>query len=146
MKISTFIRHSHLPPPEHWLDFWALANVGFFIFAFSLLSSRFILSPGMNVALPQLPGPLSAAPTLGVLTLSNDQLFFFDGQILTLKTLEGALRYFLSQHTLRPATLLLRPDKDLSVGILCQVSAMAKRSGFGRLQIACLEEEGTKSP
>ncbi|MDR0728129.1 MAG: biopolymer transporter ExbD [Puniceicoccales bacterium] len=146
VKIATFIRHSRLPEPEHWLDFWAFANVGILVFALSLLSSRFILSPGMNVALPQLPGPLSAVPTLGVLTLSNDRLFFFDGRILTLENLEEALRDFLSRHTLRPATLLLRPDKDLSVGVLCRVSALAKRSGFGQLQIACLEAEEMKSP
>ncbi|MDR2377156.1 MAG: hypothetical protein LBD54_00115 [Puniceicoccales bacterium] len=146
MKIATFIRHSHLPEPEHWLDFWAFANVGLLVFALSLLSSRFVLSPGMNVALPRLPGPLLAVPTLGVLTLSNDHLFFFDGRILAPENLEEALCHFLSQHTSRPATLLLRPDKDLSVGVLCWVSALAKRSGFGQLQIACLEAEGTESP
>jgi biopolymer transport protein ExbD len=141
MKISEFTRYSYLPRPDHFLDFWAFANVGLIIFFLYLLGSRFIFSPGITVDLPQITGPLTAVPTTGILSLSNDHLFFFDGHILSRENLNDALREFLAHHPQRPAILLIRPDKSLSSELLCQVCAIAKRSGFEQIQIACLEKD-----
>jgi len=141
MRISEFAHHRRLTPPDHFLDIWAFASVWFIVFALYLLGSRFVFAPGLTLELPLLPGPLTATPTLGVLTLANDRLFFFDGRILSPEDLEEALGNFLARHPTRPAILLLRPDRHLPVETLCRVSILARRSGFGQVQIACLEEE-----
>ncbi|MDR0445055.1 MAG: biopolymer transporter ExbD [Puniceicoccales bacterium] len=140
MKISEFTHHSHLPQPDHLLDFWVFINALAIIFILCFFNSRFIFSPGITIDLPQIAEPLTAVPTTGVLSLSNDRLFFFDGHILSLENLKDTLENFLDRHTQRPAILLIRPDKNISMGILCQVCAIAKSSGFQQVQIACLEK------
>ena len=144
MRISEFTPFCRLREPDHFLDFWAFANVWFIIFLLYLLSSRFVFSPGITVDLPHVTDPLATAPTTGVLTLSNDRLFFFDGKIISLENLQEILENFLVHHTQRPAILLVRPDKNLSIDVLCQVGVMAKRAGFEQIQIACLESEREK--
>jgi biopolymer transport protein ExbD len=141
MKISEFTSHSYLPQPDHFLDFWVFVNILAIIFTFYFFNSRFIFSPGISIDLPPIAAPLMAAPTTGVLSLTNDCLFFFDGHILSLENLENTLENFLARHTQRPAILLIRPDKNISVGILCHVCATAQRSGFEQVQIACREKE-----
>jgi biopolymer transport protein ExbD len=147
MKISEFTHHSHLPQPDHFLDIWVFINTLAITFILFFFNSRFIFSPGITIDLPHIAEPLTAVPTMGVLSISNDRLFFFDGHILSLENLRDMLDKFLDRHTQRPAILLIRPDKNISVGTLCQVCAIAKSSGFHQVQIACLESnERTEFP
>ncbi|GAB4272666.1 MAG: hypothetical protein Tsb0018_04720 [Opitutales bacterium] len=111
-------------------------------FGFMLLSSKFLLAPGVAVELPQLDAKLVGVSTSAVLSFRHNQLLIFDDRIFDLETLEA---YWLGdwQEELatedRPKTLLLKADKHVSVDAFLRVCELAQRSGFAQVQVAARE-------
>jgi biopolymer transport protein ExbD len=104
-----------------------------------LLNSRFILSPGVEIELPQ-SKTSEARKTMGVVTVQSEKFIMFNGDIFTLDSLKYGMKKYLDAKRVAKENddlvLLLRPDRSLPSGILLKICEIARDVGYANVQIA----------
>jgi biopolymer transport protein ExbD len=137
MAFREFQSQRTLVKPDTSLEFGAVISVLLFIFCLSLLGSRFVFSPGMEMGLPQLSN-IDLRATSGVLNLCPNGIIMFDNHILKIEDLLAVIEQFLS-HKKNPSgiTLLVCIDQWVPFGFVVQVTDILKSAGCSRIQIAC---------
>jgi biopolymer transport protein ExbD len=130
---------SRLKPPSKLLNPLPFFDVLLIAFFFSLLSSHFVLSPGLTINLPT-GGSGPGLPASAVLTVHTDEMLLFEGRILNMNGLGEALR----EHVKAPgeANLLIRFDRNVSIQTLLAVAEVARAEGVARVQLAAEPDPG----
>ncbi|MDR1366314.1 MAG: biopolymer transporter ExbD [Puniceicoccales bacterium] len=137
MALREFQSHRTLEKPDTSLEFSAVISVLLFIFGLSLLGSRFVFSPGIEIGLPQSKN-IDLQATSGVLNLGPNEMIMFDNHILKIEDLLATIEQFLS-HKKDPSkiTLLVCIDQWVPFGFVVQVTDILKSLGCQKIQIAC---------
>lgn len=135
--------------PKDTLDvvpFVDLLLIGVFV---ALNFSTFILAPGIEVTLPSSPNfsTTQAAP-VAVLTIDRNELYFFEGQMLTRETLRDGLQRYMEAHPdlgqgHREAGLLLKAHRELPSEVLIKTMDLANDLGFTSIHIAAETHQPT---
>lgn len=134
---------AHLRSPSHRFNVVPLLDILFIVLFFSLLSSKFVFSPGLTIDLPRGDeDALAGLPASAVLTVRSDEMLLFQEQILGLDTLEAALRDHVERRG--ETNLLINFDRKVSVQTLFSVSELARAAGVGRVQLA-FEPQGAEA-
>lgn len=123
MKLTRTV-HFH-PALFHVLP---LVNVLFLVLAIFALSSRFVLQPGIAVALPVSPftlGPQQNTEIVSVTATPTPTIFYKDGRV-TLEELGGAL----SATQVGRRALILKADRMAPYDLIVQITNIALRQGF----------------
>jgi biopolymer transport protein ExbD len=128
----------HLEIVKGRVDAVPLVNVALLVLVFFLLSSSFVLQPGINVEMAQLPAAtLSAgAPGQGaiMITVTRDDLIFFNDErtdLVKLKAgLEAAVRKFPGLR------FVVKADQRVSYERLVQILDIAKATGIQNVLMA----------
>ncbi len=109
---------------------------------FGLVSSGLVFSPGFALDLPKSrENQLEGLPVTGILTLRTNMILF-DGSRRNPPNLEKALSDYLRKETAgeeeagRPRVLLVKLDRDVSMEQFLQITEIARRAGFDRVQVA----------
>lgn len=125
----------HVPEPSRGIDLASIGSLLLLAFALFGLQSKFFLSTGFEIALPEGKTTiLEHRRTDAVLYVKNGDHFLFQAQILNKNNLKAALEDYTSQH---PKTaLLLFVDKTAPVELLLEVADFAKKANFESVQIA----------
>jgi biopolymer transport protein ExbD len=120
-------------------------NVILLVVFFSLLGSRFVLSPGLGVdfELPTLDGARAGAAQTPyyINVLRSGQIFTDDG-LVDMGQLHDWLKAR-AAHEVRP-TLLIRASSEVSLSELVEIQGVARSAGFGRVLIGA-EDRGAAS-
>lgn len=127
--------------PQPGFDFVPFLDallIGVFI---ALNASAFIISPGADIRLPESSALLaSRSDPIAVLTVDRNELFFFEGDKLSIRTLKSRLAAYvdarLQSDPEHPPTLLLKADESLSAGNLFNLMDLAREVGFARVHLA----------
>ena len=122
--------------------FWV--NVTVLVLFFSLLGSRFVLSPGLRVdfTLPEMRGAdAGAARTTHVISVARPGLIFTDDGALNMDQLLGWLDQ--RSKTTHDPSLLVRANATIPVSDLTDIISAARNAGF-RIQVAALEPKETQ--
>lgn len=101
--------------------------------------SQFILTPGVQVELPRsMEFTESKVAPSAVLTIDRNELYFFQGKMLTADSLaEGLIRYTQElPDTSRAGTLLIKAHRQLSTEVLLHSMDKAREAGFSSIHIA----------
>lgn len=151
---SPFNLRERLRKPDLRIGIVPLAGVllvAFFMFA---MTSRFIFAPGLTVqltaeaqadnpgrksdaetyVLPVFDGPIEGKITSSVLSIKNDAMFIFDGNIY--KTLEDAFPPRPASEAGTRGILLVKMDRTSSIQGLFNLTKVARDAGFSAIQIA----------
>ena len=136
---------SRLSPPPRDLDvFHWVTALGMVLF-FGLLGSRFVLAPGVAVAVgsgdsdeTHLPGYVrareEAMPASVVVSFRRENVILFEGGVYSMKELGRAMKAYAEKHP--GAVLLAHFDRQVSVQSLVELAQLAKSSGFAQIQLA----------
>jgi len=132
-----FVLRRRLQPLRGVIDLAPVVNVVLLLLCFFLLSSSFVLQPGIKVDPPRSAiavgtpsSRLIVAITLGPqkyddngVALKREPVIYFNDQIVTL----DGLRVALDQLPAGPEApaLVLKPDKDVSIDLITQVVDVA---------------------
>ncbi|MDR1906688.1 MAG: hypothetical protein LBQ03_00465 [Puniceicoccales bacterium] len=137
MAFREFQSRRTLEKPNTQLEMGAVISVLLFIFGLSLLGSRFVFSPGIEIKIPQV-GNIDLAATSGILNLGPNGIIMFDNHILKIEDLPTAVEQFLV-HKLDPSkiTLLVCVDQWVPFGFVAEVTDVLRSAGCSRIQIAC---------
>jgi biopolymer transport protein ExbD len=138
---------SRLRPPPHGTGSLHFVNVIVLVLFFSLLGSRFVLSPGLGVdfELPSLDGARAGAAQTPyyINVLRSGQIFTDDG-LVDMGQLHDWLRVRAAQEV-RP-TLLIRASSEVSLSELVEIQGAARAAGFGKVLIGAEEKGAGPNP
>jgi biopolymer transport protein ExbD len=134
-----------LQPLNGPIDMAPLVTVVLLLLAFFLLSSPYIMQPGIQIDLPRslygrgtqsnrlivtlLPGP-ERHDDSGVL-LPRQPTIFFDDQLMGLTELQRALNSV--PHNTESHPLLIKSDKDVPLGFVTEIVNAAMASGLSAI-------------
>jgi biopolymer transport protein ExbD len=137
-----FVDHIRLPAIDSTVGLFDILNLLLLFAAFFSLNSRFILSPGLGVALSTV-GVVEARKTIGVLTVQSEKLLMLDGDICSIDTLGRTVEKYRRAGGGTPTgtAILIRPDRSLPVGTLLKICEIVKAAGYETVQIAAATEK-----
>ena len=145
---------SKLNAPPRDLDMMFWVNVGVVMLFFSLLGSRFVLAPGLQVqvaggefSLPEINVTTQVAATV-VVSYRRDDMVIFEGGTYARNDVRSRLTQYAKDHP--GSVMLLRCDKAVSVQGYVVLCEMAREAGFASVVLAVeppvAEESGAISP
>jgi biopolymer transport protein ExbD len=131
---------SQLKRPEWKVDLIPLLDLIVIALLFSLLFTRFVMVPGVRVDLPasDLRIQFNHAD-VAVLTIGNNGMLYFSGNVYGQKTIATAFKNYLAQLPDRQAVLLIKAQADFNLESFLELCGMAQSAGFTQVQIAAAQ-------
>ena len=111
-----------------------LVDVIFLLLLFFLLSSPFVMQSGFGVILPAADVPTASSFQTLVVTVTRENLMFFNTQPTDLAKLQKDLEAA-AQHG-RSVELVIKADKQVSQGTLVDIMNAAVKAGISSINIA----------
>lgn len=133
MRFKTRLKIENQP-----IDITPLVDVVFQLIIFFMLSSSFVLQPGIKVELPTLRLPLSEKPNGLSLTIRRDGSIFFKDHEIQMSELGGILTN--EKKKGENELLVIKADQKAFHGRVVEVMGMAKEVGFSHIAIATKPE------
>lgn len=130
-------------PKRAKLSFWPFLDLCVIGMFFVLFSSKFVMAPGITLALPEVESPqVAISPIYEVITVTEvkgEEMIFFKDSKFDLDSLE---KFFIRRGgATEGATLLVKADVAVSMRTLSSLSELAIRSGYVRVQLATEERQ-----
>ncbi|MFQ5867834.1 MAG: ExbD/TolR family protein [bacterium] len=116
------------------LDIAPMADIVFLLLIFFMLSTSFVVQPGIQVKLPKAVTSEIQLKKDIVLTITAENIIFLNEQPVTLDELGEALKAAFAQR--RDRILIIKADQEVKHGLVVQAMDIAKLSGADRLAIA----------
>ena len=113
----------------------SLIDVVFQLLIFFMLTSSFVLQPGIRVTLPKAQTSQSSTAANLVITLTKDHLIYWDEEVVTL----AELRTRLAQVGERKP-VVIRADRHAYVERLIELWDLCRDVGYREVHIATLPE------
>ena len=116
------------------LDVTPMADMVFLLLIFFMLSSAFLIEPGIRLKLPATKTAEIQSDRKLILSVKKTGEIFLNDRPIRLEALEKELRLLLPLHTEK--LLIVRADKEAMHGIIVDILDKAKLAGAERLAIA----------
>ena len=115
------------------LDITPLIDVVFLLLIFFMLTSSFLMQPGIRVTLPRVRVGAPVEVQKLEITIDNADRVYIGKRAVTLEELNAVV----SDWSAREANLpvLIRGDEDATLGVVVQVWDICKAAGITRLRI-----------
>ncbi|MDH3598341.1 MAG: biopolymer transporter ExbD [Candidatus Tectomicrobia bacterium] len=131
-------------PRRVTLDLTPLIDVVLMLVIFFMLTTTFVLSPGVQVDLPQGSSLQKPRESDAIITITKDGAVYFQDAQVSLETLQAVLqRAKTQQPRLR---VVIKADTQVQHGRVVEVMDMAKRVGIERLAIATAPKQAAPQP
>lgn len=128
---STFAKGPVDPSP--------MVDVVFLLLIFLVLSSPLVLQPGIGILdLPASNTPPAASFQGLVVTVTRENVMFFNNQLTTLDNLRTSLRAAVRQSS--RCELIIKADRQVPHGTIIQVMSAAIESGITAVNLATRSE------
>ena len=131
-----FKRHIEL---EHGLKQIAIApliDLVFLLMIFFMLTSSFVLKPGMKVNLPKAVTSEAVKYQDIEIIVSGENIIYLDGKVITVSELKNLLR----EASKRKQGILIKSDRRASLGKVVEIWDMCRNSGISQINIATDQE------
>ncbi len=117
------------------VDIAPMIDVVFLMLIYFMLTSSFILHPGIRVTLPKASTSQRLSASQIVITLTKDHLIYLDEELITLKALKERLR-----RKAGGKPVLINADRHAYVDKLIQLWDMCRDAGYAEIHIATIAE------
>ena len=117
------------------VDIAPMIDVVFQQLIYFMLTSSFVLYPGIRISLPKAATSQRIASSNIVITLTKDHVIYWDEQVVTMKELRRSLR-----HLGGGKPVLIRADKHAYVDKLIALWDLCRDAGYYEIHIATLSE------
>ncbi|MCS7181436.1 MAG: biopolymer transporter ExbD [bacterium] len=131
-----FQRHCEIIKGE--INLTPLVDVVFQLIIFFMLSSSFIMQPGIKIKLPKAETTDVIKEKEIFINITEEGTIYFKGKRVSLPQLEKVLKEEIKNK--KDLILVVKADKDAKHGIVVNVMDKAKISGIERIAIATLPE------
>ena len=115
-------------------DIAPMADIVLLLLIFFMLSTSFVMEPGIKVQLPQASTSEIDPQQELFLVIDKKGRLFIETKEIPRESLSGYIKKELQVHPNK--LLIIKADKDVSHGIVVEVMDIARQSGVDRLAIA----------
>lgn len=131
-----FRRHMELEHGLKQIDIAPLIDVVFQLLIFFMLTSSFVMQPGIKVNLPKAVTSQVIEEENLVITVSSENVIYINEKVVSLNELKGLLNRFLKKGK----AILIKSDRRASLGRVVEVWDMCRESGISQVNIATNQE------
>lgn len=131
-----FKRHYNITKGE--LNLAPLVDVIFLQLIYFMLTSSFIMQPGIKIKLPKATTTETIKKEEVFVSISQEGIIFYKGQPVTLKELEKIFKKKKGSNS--QITLVVKADRNTRHGRVVQVMDTARREGIDKIAIATMPE------
>ncbi|MBI4342307.1 MAG: biopolymer transporter ExbD [Candidatus Omnitrophica bacterium] len=117
------------------VDIAPMIDVVFQQLIYFMLTSSFVLSPGIRINLPKAETGQQLSVSNLVITLTKDHIVYWDEEVVTLKELRSRLK-----RSGGDKPVLIRADRHAYVDKLIELWDLCRDSGHQEVHIATLSE------
>ena len=117
------------------VDIAPMIDVVFLQLIYFMLTSSFVLSPGIRVILPKATTSQRLSISNLVITLTKDHVIYWEEEVVTLKELRKRLKDVGGNKP-----VLIRADRHAYVDKLIELWDLCRDSGYKEVHIATLSE------
>lgn len=115
------------------LNIAPLIDVVLLLLIFFMLSSHFMMLPGLKIALPH-SSTAKMEPQEMIISITRAGAIYLDQIPVTLETLPSLLRAKI--HTVQKRDIIVKADEEISLGLGVRVMDIARAVGVNSLTIA----------
>jgi biopolymer transport protein ExbD len=131
-------------PRRVTLDLTPLIDVVLMLVIFFMLTTTFVLSPGVQVDLPQGSSLQEPRESDAIITITKEGAVYFQDAQVSLETLQAVLqRAKLQQPRVR---VVIKADTLVQHGRVVEIMDIAKLAGIERLAIATAPKQAAQQP
>ena len=117
------------------VDIAPMIDVVFQQLIYFMLTSSFVLHPGIKISLPKATSSEQISPSNIMLTLTKDHVVYWDEQVVSLKQVRDRL-----EHAADGKPILIRADRHAYVDKLIELWDVCRETGHEQVHIATLSE------
>ena len=124
---------------EHGLkqiDIAPLIDIVFQLLIFFMLTSSFVMQPGIKVNLPKAVTSEVVKYENIEIMVTSESIIYLDGRIITMQE----MKLLLKQAAKRNQSILIKADKRASLGRVVEIWDMARDLGITQINIATNQE------
>lgn len=133
-----FRRHLELEKGQKEINITPLVDMVFLLLVFFMLSSSFIVTPGIKINLPKAVTSEVIKEKNIIITVNSDNVIYLDEKPITLSELTNYLSEEVKSKQARP--LLIKADKGTQLGAVVKVWDICRMVGISQINIATLQE------
>ena len=137
MKFSRLNRRTQIKKGE--LDIAPLIDVVFQLLIFFMLTSNFVIQPGIKVALPRAITSEVLSSESFIVTLTGQDLLFLNDKPITIQELVVQLK----QAASASKSMLLKADNGASLGRVVEIWDLCRELGIPQINIATNQKSST---
>ena len=131
-----FKRHTELEHGLKPIDIAPLINMVFQLLIFFMLTSSFIMQPGIKVNLPKAVTSEVVKYENVEVVISSENVIYINGKVLNLQELKTLLK----QAAGAKGSILIKADRRASLGRIVEVWDMCRDLGITQINIATNQE------
>ncbi|OQX84666.1 MAG: hypothetical protein B6D55_08630 [Candidatus Omnitrophica bacterium 4484_70.2] len=117
------------------IELTPLIDCVFLLLIFFMLTSSFILVPGINVKLPKAVTSQQISIQRVVIVVTSEDIIYFEDKPVTLKELFKILK------EKKAESVFIKADKDASLGRIVEIWDICKKLGIDKIGIATTYKE-----
>ncbi|MCK4810245.1 MAG: biopolymer transporter ExbD [Candidatus Omnitrophica bacterium] len=117
------------------MDIAPLIDCLFLLLIFFMLTSNFIVMPGINVKLPKAVTSDAINANIVTIVITSEDIIYSEGKPVSLKDIEKYMR------GLKVESVFIKADKDASIGAVVGVWDVCKKLGIEKIGIATTYED-----
>jgi biopolymer transport protein ExbD len=133
----TFKRHYNITKGE--INLAPLIDMVFQLIIFFMLSSSFIMQPGIKIKLPKAETTETIKEREIFVDISENGTIFYNGKAVSLVKLKSIFEEEIKNNG-NEIILVIKGDKDTKHGIVVSVMDLARKCGIERIAIATMPE------
>ena len=127
-----FKRHIELEHGLEQIEIAPLINTVFLLLIFFLLTSNFVVQPGIKIDLPTALTGEALGPENITVIISGENIVYFDSKVLD----TGQLKNLINQAAKRKQAIQIKADRQASLGRIVEIWDICRNSGIGQISIA----------
>lgn len=131
-----FKRHMELEHGLRQIDIAPLIDMVFQLLIFFMLTSTFVMQPGIEVNLPQAITSEVVRYENVEIVVSSENVTYLNGRVVTMQELKA----FLKQVAKRKQSILIKSDRRASLGRVVEIWDMCRDLGIAQINIATNQE------
>jgi biopolymer transport protein ExbD len=123
------------------VDLIPMIDIVFQLVVFFMVSSTFIITPGIGIEFPESRTAEPVAMSRLVVTLVSSDEVYLNKERHTMKSLDEALSDLTDEERERAKTLILEADTKVPYGLIVEALDVLRENGFKGVNLKMREEE-----
>jgi biopolymer transport protein ExbD len=131
-----FKRHTEIERGLHQIYIAPLLNIIFLLFIFFILTSSFVMQPGIKVNLPKAVTSEVVKYENIEVAISGENVTYLNGKVITIPELTNLIK----QAASNSESILIKSDRRASLGRVVEIWDMCRNLGVTQVNIATNQE------